>query len=1063
MSLDNNSPLVSIITPIFNGSRYLSQYYTTINSQTYRNIEIVCIDDCSTDTTLNELKKLQRNDSRIKVIHNRTNKSCGVSKNIGISNATGKYIMFLDIDDFYNDENSIKRFVDVCEKENLDVCRGGLKVIDDGGQVVSIQSKEEKYVSDVNLYNHQKYIWRRDFIVNNEMSFSNRGSSYDDLQMVLQTYIKTNNHIRNIPDIQYVYVEKYHWKNLKLNNVKDFLINIERYLTECKNHNLYGTWFYRHMVDCLLKEYANSIVKYVNDSEVVKLFLKALNAIDFRLDYKNLDFSTIFKCIPEQIFESIDNDVTKISHKAISKVIWKGITVNRKQIKTILIFNDRLDIGGIQRYVHTVASQLSSKYRIVVLYLKGEVEYKFPKNVILVKMHYGNQNISLYQLCFLLKMLNVDCVYNNNLYQWWYSSMLARLCKVMNVYNIMHWHNSVMWAQFPRNEWSQNLINHYKKTDTKSLYDLFIVLSNQSEYFFRKIGYNAVYLTNPIDEKYFSTPIQLGGRKNNYLWCGRLDSQKNPYDGLMAFTHILRRNPESHLYYCAAYTELEQGQVRCYTFIKRFIKSRHLEDKITFVENETNLIPYYEKCNVLLYTSTFDGFPWTVLEALSRGLKISAYDQNEIDILNEECVLKCNKFDFIKLAYNALTLNESTDNQLEHIKQKYDVDICDRFKVVFDNLIDSKRYEFQSNESMEEQLKKTLSEYEEDMFVKKYSNINNHGTDSFDDAIGAREIRQITFLRDEPNYGQKLQCYALQKTLKEMYSQLRCGGKSVNVVAYVNGASRFRIHRYNWDKKKLCDEFVDKYIRTKKISDINDIYNDKFDKIYFGGDQILNYNICCTGDWPEFYYLPKIPSSKKVVFSASMGNFVGRSQILDGLANAPYISTRELGSSEFIRNTYGVNCETVIDPVFLCSRKEWEDISVKPSFITNQDEEFSFAVELYGNWNGYIPYTKDTRKIYHTDTYDDYPIGPSEFLWMISHCKKLYTSSFHAYSFGILFNVPEIHIVEIGQKNLRIREMINLLHIESKDDTIVNWDQISRNIQNEQIKAKNFLLRSTKT
>ena len=56
-----------------------------------------------------------------------------MSKNIGISNATGKYIMFLDIDDFYNDENSIKRFVDVCERENLDVCSGGLKIVDDDG------------------------------------------------------------------------------------------------------------------------------------------------------------------------------------------------------------------------------------------------------------------------------------------------------------------------------------------------------------------------------------------------------------------------------------------------------------------------------------------------------------------------------------------------------------------------------------------------------------------------------------------------------------------------------------------------------------------------------------------------------------------------------------------------------------------------------------------------------------------------------------------------------------------------------------------------------------------
>ena len=110
------------------------------------------------------------------------------------------------------------------------------------------------------------------------------------------------------------------------------------------------------MVDCLLKEYANSIVKYVNDSEVVKLFLKALNAIDFSRGYQNLDLSTIFKCIPEWIIKSIDDDVVKISHNAISESIWKGITVNRKQIKTVLIFNDRLGVGGIQRYVHTVAS-----------------------------------------------------------------------------------------------------------------------------------------------------------------------------------------------------------------------------------------------------------------------------------------------------------------------------------------------------------------------------------------------------------------------------------------------------------------------------------------------------------------------------------------------------------------------------------------------------------------------------------------------------------------------------------------------------------------------------------
>ena len=76
---------------------------------------------------------------------------------------------------------------------------------------------------------------------------------------------------------------------------------------------------------------------------------------------------------------------------------------------------------------------------------------------------------------------------------------------------------------------------------------------------------------------------------------------------------------------------------------------------------------------------------------------------------------------------------------------------------------------------------------------------------------------------------------------------------------------------------------------------------------------------------------------------------------------------------------------------------------MKPTFIEDEHEEFSLAIELYGNFNGKIPYSTDTRKVYHIDTFDDYPVGPSEFLWLIKHCKKLYTSSFHAYSFGLIF------------------------------------------------------------
>ncbi|WP_052319989.1 glycosyltransferase family 2 protein [Methanocorpusculum bavaricum] len=94
------TPKVSVIIPVFNVDLYLRQCLSSICNQTLKEIEIICVDDGSTDNSLNILKQYQTNDPRIILLH-QANKGGGAARNLGLRHATGDYLVFLDSDDFF--------------------------------------------------------------------------------------------------------------------------------------------------------------------------------------------------------------------------------------------------------------------------------------------------------------------------------------------------------------------------------------------------------------------------------------------------------------------------------------------------------------------------------------------------------------------------------------------------------------------------------------------------------------------------------------------------------------------------------------------------------------------------------------------------------------------------------------------------------------------------------------------------------------------------------------------------------------------------------------------------
>lgn len=95
----NNKPFISVIIPIFNAEKYLSKCLNSIIHQTFENIEIICVNDGSTDNSLNILNKYSKKDDRIKVL-SIENHGQGFARNLGLSKANGEYISFIDADDW---------------------------------------------------------------------------------------------------------------------------------------------------------------------------------------------------------------------------------------------------------------------------------------------------------------------------------------------------------------------------------------------------------------------------------------------------------------------------------------------------------------------------------------------------------------------------------------------------------------------------------------------------------------------------------------------------------------------------------------------------------------------------------------------------------------------------------------------------------------------------------------------------------------------------------------------------------------------------------------------------
>lgn len=128
---------ISVIVPIYNVADYIKQCVNSVMEQTYKNLEILLVDDGSLDKCPYICDQYQKQDSRIKVIH-KTNGGLSDARNCGIQMATGDYVMFLDGDDYWDDPNALERLSKRIGESDVDVLNFSYKkCFEDTGKKIS--------------------------------------------------------------------------------------------------------------------------------------------------------------------------------------------------------------------------------------------------------------------------------------------------------------------------------------------------------------------------------------------------------------------------------------------------------------------------------------------------------------------------------------------------------------------------------------------------------------------------------------------------------------------------------------------------------------------------------------------------------------------------------------------------------------------------------------------------------------------------------------------------------------------------------------------------------------
>jgi glycosyltransferase involved in cell wall biosynthesis len=291
------STLVSVIVPVYNSEKTIRRCIESIINQTYKNLEVIIVDDCSSDASIIEISKIK--DSRIRTIKQSKNSGVSASRNIGLKHATGDYVGFVDSDDFIATDfyeillnNALLTNADIVEADINFILVSG-KLIRESKKNVVLKNFEEKikFLKSAPCWNK---LYKTSLIHNYNLIFTENINIGEDILFVIKAiYLSDVLSYTSCTVYNYTYnqgsltnnsensEERAIKRNIALKLAMDF---VEEDIALYNDRNIAKNFFYNHYISAkeLLKykKYRNAVIDTIGMKAFIRYifnkFLKVL-------------------------------------------------------------------------------------------------------------------------------------------------------------------------------------------------------------------------------------------------------------------------------------------------------------------------------------------------------------------------------------------------------------------------------------------------------------------------------------------------------------------------------------------------------------------------------------------------------------------------------------------------------------------------------------------------------------------------------------------------------------------------------------------------------------------
>ncbi|MBQ2982160.1 MAG: glycosyltransferase [Lachnospiraceae bacterium] len=295
MSYTNNTK-ISIIVPVYNTERYIRQCLDSVLTQCFKNYEIVCVNDGSTDGSLGILKEYQKNDERVRII---TTENGGLSaaRNIGVQSAAGEYICYLDSDDML-ENGALERMSYAIDDGYADVIGYNARLIYENEFTKEMYNKDAYYnrkgdygdiVSGAKLFasmiEKNEFIetaWlmliKKEYLEKNNICFY-EGILHEDVLYAVQCYLNANK-IKYVEDINYIY-------RIRENSIMTRSITSKNVYSRIVSYDEIMKLMYTHSYEARVEKALNKYLKRIIDdirADIVRIERDELSSMKENLN-----------------------------------------------------------------------------------------------------------------------------------------------------------------------------------------------------------------------------------------------------------------------------------------------------------------------------------------------------------------------------------------------------------------------------------------------------------------------------------------------------------------------------------------------------------------------------------------------------------------------------------------------------------------------------------------------------------------------------------------------------------------------------------------------------------